>query len=191
MAFKTEVWYKKHLVNYHGVDLSNIAHFLANLQQIDAENTDNADTTNILENLESALLEDAAQANQTSSTSILDQHLDHQNQQQVVGMQSNVMEPGFPSQDSGMDFNLQHSGVSQNSNNNDEEVGQSSLDVHVPEMPVPKKYGKNMEVLTKKVKKAEKKRKASVSSKNSEESNEKPRARKNKVSLGFYVDISC
>lgn len=180
MAFKTEVWYKKHLVNYHGVDLSNIAHFLANLQQIDAENTDNAETTNILENLESALLEDAAQASQTTVTSILDQNVVNQNQHQE--MQSSILVPEFPTPESGIDFELQNTVVSQNSNNGDEEVGQSSLDVSV-EVPVQKKYGKNMDMLTKKVKKAEKKRKVSVSSKNSEESTGKQRARKNKVRL--------
>lgn len=186
MAFKTEVWYKKHLVNYHGVDLSNIAHFLANLQQIDAENTDSVETNNILENLESALLEDAAQAN-TSEGVLLDQNVAVEQ-----GMQSSAglgPETTFPGQES-MGFDLHSTETAnQNSNNADEEVGQSSLE---PNVQVPqKKYGKDMDMLVKKVKKekAEKKRKTSVSSKNSEmteDSDGKARGKKNKVSLRLF-----
>lgn len=146
MAFKNEVWYKKHLVNYHGVDLSNIAQFLANLQQIDAENAESAEPNSILENLESAMLED---------TTVLGQE-----PMAAVELQ-------------------------------DEDIAQSGkeLDIQVPL----KKNGKNMDVLTKAIKKekSERKRKLSVSSKNSdmkiEDGDGKSRYKKNKVSLIFVM----
>lgn len=182
MAFKTEVWYKKHLVNYHGVDLSNIAHFLANLQQIDAENTDNGETSNILENLESALLEDAqAQAN---ASAILDQQNLDNNQSSGAALEA------FPGQES-MGFDLHNTEIGNQNSGGDEEVGQSSLEPNVQVSQ--KKYGKDMEMLGKKTKKgkaAEKKRKISISSRSSEmndDSSGKTRCKKNKVSYSRLV----
>lgn len=96
------------------------------------------------------------------------------------------MQPmSFP--EAGMGFEMpggHHAGMN-NNNNCEDEVGQSSLDVNV-QMPAMKKYGKDMDMLAKKVKKdkGEKKRKVSVSSKNSDES-ASGKKKKNKVERIF------
>lgn len=129
MAFKNEVWYKKHLVNFHGVDLTNIAQFLSNLQQ-------NGD--------------EIAASNGISENAT-----------------SNVAVEEVP-QDKETEVSSQEDTVTVN---------------EVIEAP-PKKLGKNLNELTKAIKK-EKKRRFSVSTKNSDDSEGKPR-KKNKVSLILF-----
>lgn len=135
MAFKNEVWYKKHLVNFHGVDLTNIAQFLSNLQQNGGEIAD----TNVIS-------ENAA---------------------------TNVAVEEVP-QDTETEVSIQEDTV---------------IVTEVIEAP-PIKSGKNLDVKTKAIKneKSEKKRRFSVSTKNSDDSEGKPR-KKNKVSLILFSNL--
>ncbi|XP_058459915.1 uncharacterized protein LOC131435755 [Malaya genurostris] len=59
MTFKKELWYKKHLMNYHGIDLSNIAHFLSNLQTLD-EGIQDEDGNGVEEEFQQFQLTDGA-----------------------------------------------------------------------------------------------------------------------------------
>ncbi|XP_055532636.1 uncharacterized protein LOC129722857 [Wyeomyia smithii] len=54
MTFKRDLWYKKHLMNYHGIDLSNIAHFLSNLQTLDEDIRDDTDEQGVDEEFQLA-----------------------------------------------------------------------------------------------------------------------------------------
>ncbi|XP_055622458.1 uncharacterized protein LOC129766023 [Toxorhynchites rutilus septentrionalis] len=66
MCFKKELSYKKHLMNYHGIDLSNIAHFLSNLQTLD-EGIQDGDERSVTEEYEEFQLATSANNKQNAT----------------------------------------------------------------------------------------------------------------------------